>query len=100
VSGPDGSHDDLPPGDGGEVHTDGGVSAFTGEPFVTVHTGGSTGWQWSTDETRAFAVLLIRTAAAAEADADLLATMRDAGIDDGVIGGLVSAVRARRAARP
>lgn len=94
-----GSHDDLPH-PGGTLDTDGGVSAFTGEPFVTVRTGGATSWQWTPQEARDFAVLLIRTAAAAEADADLLDTLRAAGIPDDVGGRVVVELRERRAVRP
>ena len=77
------------------IHTDGGVSLFTGEPFVTVRVG-KEGWQWSCDEARAFALLLIRTAGYAEDDAILVREMQSMQLPDAAMAGFLTAIRAAR----
>ena len=81
--------------DDGTLHTDGGVSLFSGEPFVLARVGQHS-WQWTQAEARAFAVLLVRTAGFAEDDAILLRQLRAMELPDEVVGGFISAVRNAR----
>lgn len=82
-----------------QVHTDGGVSSTTGRAFVTVRAPRKS-WQWTPAEARAFAVLLIRTADAAQEDANLIEVLTGPGVGmdqvDPAVAGMVAALRALR----
>lgn len=83
----------------GEVFTDGGVSSTTGRAFVTVRAPRRS-WQWTPAEARAFAMLLIRTADAAQEDANLIEVMTGPEVGmkqvDPAVAGMVTALRALR----
>jgi hypothetical protein len=80
------------------IFTDGGVSLFTGEPFVSVRVGKEC-WQWTCTEAREFALLLLRTADFAQDDADIVTELREMKLPDEALGRFLQAIRERRARR-
>lgn len=74
-----------------------GVSLFTKKPFVTIFVDGKARGQLTPDEVRGMALQWLEVAAAAEADALVLAELMDgAGADAEVAGHFLVALRDRR----
>ncbi len=74
------------------------MSAFDGSPFVVCRVG-KHAWQWTPQEARDFAMLLIRTAGAAEDDSIIVAQLREIALDDDVVGAFLGVTRKRRTER-
>lgn len=78
------------------IHVESGVSAFTGEPFLTVRTEGARMGQMSPAEIRTMALHWLEAAEAAESDAAVFAELRGVGMDVNACAGFIQALRARR----
>lgn len=85
--------------DNHRIHVQSIVSAADGRPLVQVRWGEQVG-QFSPDEAREYALILLAAANAAETDAALLRFVREAGGADTQAAGLLAAFRRARGDSP
>lgn len=78
------------------IHVESGVSAFSGEPFLTIRTTGGRTGQMTPAELRTMALHWLEAAEAAETDAAVFAELSSLGLDDATAAGFIQALRFRR----